>query len=143
VFGRKSKRTEEDAWTVEETTHDGRRLIVRANEGARTLSGDPRLGIKVGLAVPFHDPDRSGMLSTQEAKQLNATEDQIVASLNGHAHLVLVLTTNGMREFVAYTGDGGWLPAFDRELQETITTHAVQIDARADPDWTAYRAFVS
>jgi hypothetical protein len=47
-----------------------------------------------------------------------------------------------MREFVAYTGDGSWLPEFDQGLQTAVTTHKVQIDARADPDWSAYRQLV-
>jgi hypothetical protein len=47
-----------------------------------------------------------------------------------------------MREFVAYTGDGSWLPEFDRGLQTAVTTHEVQIDARTDPDWSAYRQLV-
>jgi Family of unknown function (DUF695) len=120
----------------------GRRLIVRANVGARHLAGHKRFGIKVGVAIPLNVPQDDGMPSNEEAEQLNTVEDQLVAGLDGHAHLVLVLTTAGMREFVAYTGDGGWLPAFDQDLQTAVTTHEVQIDARTDPQWAAYRAFV-
>jgi hypothetical protein len=144
MFGRtKPVDPAEDAWTVSETTHDGRRLIVRANIAARSLAGDKRLGIKVGLAIPFHTSDPDGMPSPDEVALLDAAEEHIVEELSGHARLVLVLTTNGMREFVAYTGNGEWLPEFDKQLQSSVTSHRVQIDARTDPQWTAYTAFVN
>jgi hypothetical protein len=113
----------EDAWQVHETVHDGHRLVIRGNAGAKPLVASKDYGIKVGLAVPFNEPQHDGMPTSSEMAQLEVVEEAIVSGLAGHAVLVAVLTTNGMREFVAYTGNGGWLPSFDERLQSSITTH--------------------
>jgi Family of unknown function (DUF695) len=142
MFGRKRTEAVEDMWNVFQGTYDGRPLLVRGNIGAKKLVGSKAYPIKVGLAVPFRNPRPDGFPEPAEDAELGVVEETIIARIAGHAVLVAVLTTNGMREFVAYTGDGSWLPEFDRGLQTAVTTHEVQIDARTDPDWSAYRQLV-
>ncbi len=92
--------------------------------------------------MPFKNPRPDGFPEPAEDAELGVVEETIIARIAGHAVLVAIVTTNGMREFVAYTGDGSWLPEFDRGLQIAVTTHEVQIDARTDPDWSVYRQLV-
>ena len=142
IFGRKRAEAVEDTWNVFQGTYDGRPLLVRGNIGAKKLVGSKAYPIKVGLAVPFRNPRPDGFPEPAEDAELEVVEETIIARIAGHAVLVAILTTNGMREFVAYSGDGSWLPEFDRGLQTAVTTHEVQIDARTDPDWSAYRQLV-
>lgn len=143
VFKRKREPGSQDSWTLSEGTYDGKRLIVRRRVDLGSLPESANHAIKVGMAVPFRNPQPDGMPSTQELAELEAIEDRLIAEMADRAVLVLVLTTNNMREFVAYTAEGDWLPAFDRTLQTVITSHDVQIDARTDPRWDAWRAFGS
>lgn len=141
MLGRKRAEPLVDSWNVFEGTHAGRRMIVRVNEGAAAMAGDRRYGIKVSVAVPLNDPRPDGMPNPDEMRQMAVAEVQIAGGLAGNGVLVLVITTSGAREFVAYTGSTKWLPELEERLRSAVTTHAVRIDSREDEEWGVYRHF--
>ena len=144
LFGMLSRRRgapHVDSWNVFEGTNAGRRMIVRVNEGAAPITGDDRYGIRVSVAVLLNDPRPDGMPNPDEMTQLSAAEAQIATALADHGVMVLVITTSGAREFVAYTGNAKWVPVLDQRLRGAVTTHTLRIESRPDDDWAVYRHF--
>ena len=131
-----------DGWQVFQGTSEGRALFARFDTRARRLANDPRYAIQLGVAVPLRAPDSHGLPNWQEIGQLEAFEDALIKKVAKKAVLVGVVTTNGMREFVLYTGSGDWIPALHEDLKATLPTHQVQVMAQTDPSWSVYRQFV-
>ena len=129
-------------WTVFEGKHGGRPLLARFNTGVEQHVGSAAYPIQIGVAIPFLAPNEAGMPTAEEAKQLSAFEDALVARAGQSALLVGAITTGGMREFVLYTGASEWLPAFHKDLKAAMPTHSVQMMAKTDPSWSVYRQFV-
>lgn len=117
-------------------------MIARFNVAATKLVGRRDLGIQIGIAIPFNNPRDDGMPSESERKQLDVIEELIKERIGKRGYLVGVITTRGMREFVAYTGATDWIRSFHESLAEAVSTHKMQIMAQEDPNWRVYRQFV-
>ena len=126
-------------WSILRGEHDGRPILVRLNTGARAIAGSDAYGIRVGVAIPFRQPTPEGMPDTSESAELLTIEDALIEQSSAHAVLVAILTTNGMREFVFYTGDGDWIPEFHQHMMRSTSSHEVQCIADHDPSWEVYR----
>jgi len=136
------KKSSADGWQVIQRTNDGRALFARFDKRAARLAKDPRYSIQIGVAIPLRAPDRHGLPNTQEMGQLAEFEDALIERVAEKAVLVGVITTNGMREFVLYTGSGDWIAGFHEELKAALPTHEVQVMAQTDPSWSVYHQFV-
>ena len=136
------KKRSADGWQVYQGTTEGRALFARFDKRAARFAKDPRYSIQIGVAVPFRAPDRHGLPNTQEMGQLAVFEDALIEKVAARAVLVGVITTNGTREFVMYTGSGDWIAALHEELKAALPTHEVQVIAQTDPSWSVYRQFV-
>jgi hypothetical protein len=130
-----------ESWSVMQGLHDGKPLVARINQGAGSLAGDPNHNIRVGVAIPVHNPDRNGFPEAAELEMLASFEDALVKRTGQHATLVAVLTTRAMREFVLYTGSAEWIAAAHSDLRALLPTHEVQMVADLDPAWSTYRYF--
>jgi uncharacterized protein DUF695 len=131
-----------DDWQVLQGVSEGHVLFTRFDKRAGRHANDPRYAIQIGVAVPLRAPDSHGLPNRQEIGQLEAFEDALMKKVAKKALLVGVITTNGMREFVLYTGSGDWIPGFHEDLKATLPTHQVQVVAQTDPSWSVYRQFV-
>jgi hypothetical protein len=100
--------------------------------------------VKVTIGVMFDDVRPDGMPSGQaENDFLGLVEEALVGELAERGGgLVLVVTSQGGREWVAYACSADWLtswaPAF---AQRCLALHGHDINAVLDPEWTTYRAF--
>ncbi len=133
----------ESAWHVYEGVHDGHPMYTRFNIAIGDANDRTRYAIRVGVAVPLNDPDDRGLPSAEELDELAAIEELILTAIVDHAALVGVITTQSMREFLLYTPTPDWIADFDTRIHELVVGHEVQISAKTDPAWTAYRQFVS
>jgi uncharacterized protein DUF695 len=131
-----------DDWQVFQGVSAGHTLFARFDRRAGRLANDSRYAIQIGVAVPLRAPDSHGLPYRQEIGQLEAFEDALIKKVAKKAVLVGVITTNGMREFVLYTGSGDWIPGFHEDLKATLPTHQVQVMTQTDPSWSVYRQFV-
>jgi hypothetical protein len=97
---------------------------------------------QVGIAVPFRSPRPDGFPSQGDLVGVNAIEDRLDAlfkAADGHL-FAMVITTNGMREFVLYTKDAVAARAQFNLLRSSTTTHDIQLSIQADPEWKVYRS---
>jgi hypothetical protein len=129
------------SWMVVTGTHNDKPLIARFDTSSEQLKG--RYSIQVGVAVPLNQPTSEGLPTPEEDQQLTRVEAKVVSNAANESVLAGVITTAGMREFVLYTNASAWIEDYHRDLAKDITTHEVQVIAKTDPEWTAYRAFVT
>ena len=116
-------------------------LLVRYNASMERLADPSTFPIKIGMAVPFNDPNPGGMPNPDEAKQVQAVEDEILRQLGAvgpYAH-ALVLTTGVFREFVFYVPPDFDVKAVHEAIMAQVETHKVQCHAQPEPDWSTWR----
>jgi hypothetical protein len=130
----------ERPWTVAQGEHEGKIMFVRTNARYRNMSGVAGFEHQVGIAVPLHHPEPSGLPSSIEIRDLDFIEDAVCESLEagGESLFVAVITTSGMREFVLYTSSPERVKQKFELLQSNITSHEIQLMIQPDKDWKVY-----
>lgn len=115
-------------------------MILRSNTGYRKLGSVPGYEFQVGIAVPLHAPETTGLPSWEENAELLAIEDAMCPALQEQAEslLVAIITTSGMREFVFYTHAPQRVELRFERIRERITTHEMQLMIQPDKDWQVY-----
>jgi len=97
--------------------------------------------IRIGIAIPFNAPTKSGLPSPDEDSALGYIEAMICSTAGDRAVLVIVITTSGMREFVLHARTHDWLSAFHEELRAAVPSRYVQMMADEHPSWSVYESF--
>ena len=94
----------------------------------------------MGIAVPLHAPEPTGLPSPAEDAELGRIEDAICDSLqeNAESLLVAIITTSGMREFVFYTRAPQQVQERFEQLRDHMTTHEIQLMIQLDETWDVY-----
>jgi hypothetical protein len=132
----------EGPWSVSvrEDQVDGKVMIVRSNTGYREFRSVPGYEHQAGIAVPFRDPEPTGLPSPDEDAELGELEATIRQSLQEHAEslLVAIITADGVREFVFYTRAPEQLKHRFEQLRNRFTSHEIQLMIQLDKDWEIY-----
>lgn len=134
----------EGEWTILEGAHEGKPILVRLNTSLAPFKGHPELAHQVAIAVPFKDRRDDGFLMDEEYPAINAIEDHVLDlfEIPGKSVLAVVITTNGMREFVLYTSLPEGTQALHRALEARVDSgHEVQVLLQPDPEWQVYDSF--
>src|SRR5258706_6812350 len=103
--------SDQGRWTISQATLDDRPIFIRLREDLRD---DPvkqaDYPFQIGVAVPLRNPTQDGLTTDAEASELHKVEDQLDGALseNQEAIHVMILTFNGIREFVLYAKE--WKP---------------------------------
>lgn len=121
---------------LEWTNAEGRRGFALIN---RALKRIDHLGFDTHfeVVVPLRSPNAEGLPGQAEADELNALEDELVASLGPHAVNLGRTTTEGLRKilfFAASTGEAA--SAFDAFARRHVA-RGVEVHGTADPQWNA------
>ncbi len=140
---RAPKALPEDRWAVHQGIRLGAPIVLRVNETARDYAANPDLPIRLGVAIPLHEPDGHGFPRSGEIAQLAAIEDELFAAINaaGVGRLVLVISTGGMREFISYVRSEADAQAAVSRVRQAIGTHEIQSCTVEDGQWSCYREF--
>jgi hypothetical protein len=147
-FGRKDRSLRnfptEWGWSVGQTQWDGKPMFLRLQKRARRFAGHPELPFRLGVAVPLHAPNEHGLPVGEEFTALNSIEDALCDSLQPthSGFLVMVITTNGMREFVFYVKDQEKATGAVEAARLIAAGHEVQYYVEKDADWALYRQFL-
>jgi hypothetical protein len=134
----------EDSWTVCEGEYKGKPLVARVNTGLKSLAADSRYQHRIGVAIPFMTAGDDGLPSGEESWQVSEIEDLIATALEEHHEslFAIVITTNGIREFVFYTSDPDAAEKKLAALAKKIESHQIQSVTHSDADWSVYHQFV-
>jgi hypothetical protein len=132
----------DESWTVAQGEYEGRPLLLRFNEGAPPPDQRGSWPLRVGVAVRFRKPDGNGFPSAADAAVLERVEEAIGAVVAERgAMFAFVVTTCGMREFVAYATNHDDGRAIAEAAQGASAGAAVQASGRRDPGWEGYEEF--
>ena len=131
-------------WKVGQSKYEGKPLIARFNAGLQAIAGHPDYRYQVGIAVPLKSPNEHGLPGVEEDRQLAGIEDEITRTLEEDRESILVgvISTNGMREFVCYSTDADSVRRKFDGLQQSVTSHDLQLMIRLDPHWAVYKQFL-
>jgi hypothetical protein len=134
---------ETSTWVILEGEEEGRALFVRRNESAKQLMGHKEYSYRVGFAIPLCDPNSEGLPSNEEMKILSSIEDALSKEVakDKNSLLVLVITTDDMREFVYYTKRPDNIKRVVEEIRTKFISHEIQYYVKEDPDWEIYKEF--
>jgi hypothetical protein len=130
-------------WDVRQGEYEGRPVIARINRMAAKYVGHPELPVRLGVTVAFHSPNEHGFCNKEEGEQVGVIEDQLIEALAAEkiGYLVLVITTNGNREFVFYVRDGGKALAAASQVAAKSASHRIQSGTLDDPEWSYFARF--
>ncbi len=131
----------EDFWSVASGKYEGKPIVIRRNTTARTYARHPDLPFRLGIAVPLHNPDADGLAQGDEVEQLHEIEDRLEVALGAFGRKVVVISTDGMREFISYVRSAPLAERVASTVRAATATHEVQHYVEPDPQWSAYFEF--
>ena len=130
-----------DTWEVVTGKYKGKPIIVRFDRGLARSVGDPGHPYQVGIAVPLLHPGPHGFPKDEELPALREIEESIVTLFQpAEDHLLaMVISTNGMREFVIYSASPEKAKERFAALRQRSAGHTPQFMVHEDKAWTVYK----
>lgn len=132
-----------DTWTIGQAVREGMPIFIRTRSGLNEAIGHPNYPFQIGVAVPLLTPTKDGLTTNEEGEVLGKIEDDLnqILSQKGEAVEVMVITRNGMREFVFYASE--WKPEyFEKEVKSVESMgHELQFMMQHDPKWETFQQF--
>jgi hypothetical protein len=132
-----------DSWNVYQGEYSGKPLLVRANIGLIDFSAKNKYPVRLGIAIPLNESDKDGLPTQKEQENLNTIEDSLFSSVEveNHTIVALIITTNGMREFVLYSESVDKAKKIASNLKSMVNTHEIQSYTEEDSSWSTYNQF--
>ena len=117
-------------WRVSTAQIDGRRVVIRLNEGADVVIHHPGYTDRISIVLSLKEPNEQGMPSLEEKQKLQVIEDRLQALVchDQEALLVAVITGNGQHEFLCYFGEQ---VRFNTRTTSYIMNELVELDEYA------------
>lgn len=133
----------QDQWLLARGERDGFPMIVRmaaAYRGKGSVSGYDH---QVIISTTLRSPTPVGFPSTEEGDDLQRFEESLCAALEGDGEslCVLVITNNGLRDFIFYTRNPHGVKAKMDAALPGLKGFVFQIAVEPDKDWEIYSAF--
>ncbi len=133
-----------DTWSVAQGIMEDKPIFVRFRNGLKEAVGHSGYPFQIGVAVPLLHPIK-GLPDGTESDELAKIEDVLVKKLteNNQAVFAMVITINGMREFVFYASE--WKPEIYEQKVKSIDSgkHELQFMMKQDPKWNTFKQFSS
>ena len=139
---RRAGHRQSDVWTLAQGVIAGHRVLVRS----KAVEPDGTRPVKVTIKIGLAEPDPNGWPGPADLDLLAAAEEILMAELAEHgAELVLVVTANYAREFIAYSSSHEWLEQWGPSVLSRWSDDrpGTGVDAVMEPDWATYRVFAS
>ncbi|WP_218933443.1 DUF695 domain-containing protein [Rubripirellula lacrimiformis] len=131
-------------WTLRKVPLKRGTLLVSINEAAVPYVGNPKLGIKLGFAIPYNLPPDAGAPDPEENDDVSKLEDaicEIVAAQTTGIH-VLTLTAPDAKELVFYVTEGVDVAQLHELARAKTDNYDVQCMAQRDPQWLSFQEFL-
>lgn len=132
-----------DQWTVAQGQKNGRPLLIRYRS-QRPQGVDTAAFPFLLSATWSYQPNDYGLPSAEEMELMDNFEDVLASALEGSqtAHLLVVLTNNGERDWLWYTcGEQEVMSQVNKALKGH-RCYPVQFSVQKDRTWRAYSQFV-
>ncbi|WP_339509892.1 DUF695 domain-containing protein [Pseudomonas sp. RL_15y_Pfl2_60] len=128
-------------WSMLEANDESGPMLIRINDSANDWAAHPKLGIRVGFAVPLKFPNPSGLPEANENAALGEVEDFLVDLMEstGPAIQVLAITTGTFKEFVFYMQNAENIESAHKQAMTKFPDLDIQCYGESDPNWQVYR----
>jgi hypothetical protein len=130
-------------WLLAQGERDGFPMIVRMAGAWTGLAPVPGYDHHVIVSVRYPHRRPNGLPSSEDTDRLESIETQLCGLLEAEqaSHCVLVITNNGLRDFIFYTRD---VEGVQRKLETAgplFQGFAVELAIEPDDAWEIYAAF--
>ncbi|HET6817748.1 MAG TPA: DUF695 domain-containing protein [Mycobacteriales bacterium] len=153
IFRRKSAAAEagppldtDGEWALGEGEINGRPLIARWDVEAKRNCPDRSRPVKVTVGVQCAETRPDGLPAGQDLELLEAMEQAMFDELPSLAgsQPVLVVTNNGMREWIIYASSHEWLESWAPGFRTRFMRgRPGKIDAVRDADWQTFKEWTT
>jgi len=118
-------------------------MIVRMTNRYRGLAPLPAYGHHIIFSVHLRDPRPDGFPSSEDGDALASLEEKLCGLLEpGIDRLcVLVVTNNGLRDFIFYTRDAEAMKMKIEASGKILLGFETEIAIEPDGNWEIYRTF--
>jgi hypothetical protein len=133
--------TEDETWTLLESSHEGSPLLVRFRRFVRGVDC-AAYPIRLNIFWQMTKPDHNGLASPTEGAALELFENRLVSAVerDRHSLLSVVLTRKGQREFVFHSPDSTEFLQRLSDMPQEVEPYPIEIHRNDDPDWEYYRS---
>lgn len=132
-----------DSWTVKDGTYEDKPIIVKKNSGLDMIQGREFYKVRTGIAFKFKSAENSGMPDQDENFALYDLEDVIfeIFQRDNNAIVSLIITTNGIREFVIYSRSNEWSEECYQLLKRKGFDYNFTTYNEQDPEWSVFEEY--
>ena len=132
-----------DQWSVLQGENNGNPTIIRLNTGVKKIVGHPSYSYRIGIAIPLKNPQENGLPSPEENLDFYKIEDEIfnLFQNNNEAFVCVIITTNGMKEFVIYSTTDQDIETKIDSLKSKFSEYDFQNYVQKDKNWDTYKEF--
>jgi Family of unknown function (DUF695) len=133
--------TTEEQWSVAQAVNNGKPVLIRFRI-QRPTGIEPAAFPFLLSATWSYQSDETGFPGQEELALMGKFEDALaVLEASNTAHLMVVLTGNGDRDWLWYTrGEAEAMRQVNRALKGQ-PRYPVQFSVQPDPSWSAYAQF--
>lgn len=134
-----------DQWILARGERDGFPMLVRMAAAYRGLGGIEGYDHHLIVGTNLREPTPDGFPSSAEGDDLEHFELNLCRALEAddESRCVLVITNQGIRDFIFYTRDPLGVKAKIDAALEKLNGFVFNIAIEPDKDWEIYRAFDS
>ena len=132
-----------DRWLLAMGEREGFPMIVRMAEAYLGLAPLPEFNHRILVSVQMRNPRPDGFPSTEEGADLEALEVKLCGMLEsgGDTLCALVITNNGVRDFIFQTRNVQRTKEELKRLGEIVRGFRAEIAIEPDPEWSIYGTF--
>jgi len=132
-----------DDWLLAQGERDGFPMIVRMATAYRGLAPLPGYDHHLIISVHLRNPRPNGFPSDEEGDDLEMLERDVCGRLEvgNDCVCVLVITNNGLRDFIFYTRDVQSTKARIEDSRKAFAGFKSEFFIEPDKKWEIYKAF--
>ena len=133
----------QDQWLLARGERDGLPMLIRLAAAYRGMGPLHGYDHHIIVSAKLRSPTPAGFPSREEGDDLQRFEEDLCAVLEetNDSLCVLVITNNGLRDFIFYTRNPQGVKAKMDEALPGLKGFELSIAVEPDPEWEIYRAF--
>jgi hypothetical protein len=133
----------QDEWLLARGERDSFPMIIRMASAYRGSGALPGYDHHIIISVKLRSPSPAGLPSEEEGDDLQRFEESLCSAIekDNQSLCVLVITNNGLRDFIFYTRDPSGAKEKINAALSALKGFEFSIAIEPDERWEIYRAF--
>jgi hypothetical protein len=141
--GESTRASDPNDWILGQGERDGFPMIVRMADAYSGLAPIPAYDHHLIVSVHLRNPRPNGFPSSEEGDDLAALEMNFcrLLEIDNESLCVLVITNNGLRDFIFYTRDLDSVRQRTEDAKAMFNGFVVEFSIEPDKEWRIYQHF--